>query len=58
MVKKNFWLKKIFGSKRLGQNKILGKKKFGSKRFGSDFFVWKKTGRVNPRGRISDPPRI
>ena len=26
------------------------------KRFGSDFFLSKKTGRVNPRGRIYDSP--
>ena len=50
-VKKKFWVKKYFGSK------IFGQKKFWSKKFGSEFFFClKKTGRVNPRGRIYDPP--
>ena len=40
-----FWVKKI-----------LGKKKIWSKRFGSEKILTKKTGRVNPRGRIYDPP--
>ena len=36
--------------------KIGIKKKFGSKRAGSENFFSKKTGRVNPRGRIYDSP--
>ena len=31
-------------------------KNFGSKRFGFEIIVVKKTGRVNQRGRIYDPP--
>ena len=37
--------------------KVGGKEKFlGQKGFGPNFFLSKKTGRVNPRGRIYDPP--
>ena len=44
LVQKNFWIKKI------GSKKILGKKNFWIKK------IWvRKTGRVNPRGRIYDP---
>ena len=55
--KKILWVKKI-GSKRfLGQKRFWVKKKFGSKRFVSEIiFAWKKTCRVNPMGRIYDPP--
>ena len=50
---KKFWVRKKFGSKNFLGKKCLGSKKFGSKRFGSEFFfLLKKTGRVNPRGRI------
>ena len=47
---KKFWVKKFWVIK------ILGKKKIWSKRFGSEICWFKKTGRVNPRGRIYDSP--
>ena len=54
---KDFWLKKILGSKNIWGQKIWGQKKFRSKRIGSEiFFVKRNPGRVNPRGRIYDPP--
>ena len=43
---KNFWVLKLFGKKKNRFEKFLGQKKILSK----------KTGRVNPRGRIYDYP--
>ena len=55
MDKKNVGLKKV-RSKKLWVKKFVGKKKVLSKRFGADIFLSKKTGRVNRRWRIYDPP--
>ena len=71
MVKKNFgqkkfWIKKI-ESKIFWVIKILGQKIFWVKKFWDEknvvqkdlnpkLFLSKKTGRVNPRWRIYDPP--
>ena len=49
---KIFWVKNFFGSK-----KCWVKKKFGQKIWTRNFICLKKTGRVNPRGRIYDPPQ-
>ena len=52
----------IFGQKKIWVKKILGKKNIGSKNFGMKKmldpkkFCLKKTGRVNPGGRIYAPP--
>ena len=57
MGKKN-WGKKIFGSKNFWVEKFLGHKNFWDKKMlDPKFFSFeKKTGRVNPRGRIYAPP--
>ena len=56
-VKKN-WGKKSFGSKNFWVEKFLGHKNFWDKKMlDPKFFSFeKKTGRVNPRWRIYDPP--
>ena len=69
MGQKNLWLKKFLGHKNFqGQKKFVvknflghknfgGQKKFRSKRIGPEFFFVKRNpGRVNPRGRIYEPP--
>ena len=56
--KKN-WGKKSFGSKNFWVEKFLGHKNFWDKKMlDPKFFSFekKKTGRVNPRWRIYDPP--
>ena len=63
---KKFGGQKNFGSKFFSVIKILGKKIFWVKKFWAKkvwskdldlkFFLSKKTGRVNPRWRIYDPP--
>ena len=50
--KRNLRLKKF-----LGHKNFRSQKKIRSKRIGSEFFFVKRNpGRVNPRGRIYDPP--
>ena len=67
MGKKTFGLKKCFGKKKIRSKKFLGQKNFGVKKyclkkffliyFNPKFVLCKeKTGRVNPRWRIYDPP--
>ena len=49
--------KKLSGKKNLGKKKFSVKKKLASKNFWvRKIFCLKKTGRVNPRGRIYDSP--
>ena len=49
--RKNFWVKNFLVKKNLASKNFLGQKELGPKNFLS-----KKTGRVNPRGRIYDSP--
>ena len=67
MGKKFFGIKKCFGKKKIRSKKFLGQKNFGVKKyylkkffliyFNPKFvFCKEKTGRVNPRWRIYDPP--
>ena len=49
--RKNFWVKNFLVKKKLASKIFLGQKELGPKKFLS-----KKTGRVNPRGRIYDSP--
>ena len=68
MGKKSFGFKKCFGKKKISVKKISGPKKFWGKKILSQknfglidlnpkFVLSKeKTGRVNPRWRIYDPP--
>ena len=66
MVKKIFgskkiWVKNFLGHKILGQKifwvkKFRDEKNFGQKDLNPKLFLSKKTGRVNPRWRIYDPP--
>ena len=68
MGKKTFGLKKCFGKKKIRSKKFLGQKNLGIKKLVSQknfglidlnpkFVLSKeKTGRVNPRWRIYDPP--
>ena len=61
---KNFWVKKFFRSTKFGVKKIFGSKKFWVIKIfeikkcwiRNSFSFGKKTGRVNPRWRIYDPP--
>ena len=64
MGKKTLWLKKCFGKKKIWSKKISGPKKFWGKIFffglidlNPKFVLSKeKTGRVDPRWKIYDPP--
>ena len=53
---KNIWFKKNFALKNFFALKIFGSKNIWFTRFVSDFFLSKKTGRVNPSGWIYDTP--
>ena len=57
MVKRKFSVKKLLGQKNFGVKKILSQKNFGLTDLNPKFVLSKeKTGRVNPRWRIYDPP--
>ena len=62
LVETIFWVKKFWVRKKFGSKNFLGKKCLGSKKFWVKnvwvpiFFSLKKTGRVNPRGRIYESP--
>ena len=67
MGKKTFGLKKCFDKKKIWSKKFLAQKNFGVKKYCLKFFFLiyfkpkfvlckEKTGRVNPRWRIYDPP--
>ena len=54
---KKFWVKKNFGSKNILGKKVFGMKKILLKKIWiRNIICLEKTGRVNPRGRIYDPP--